>query len=179
MSIKNMFFSSIKKLVKFVKKILSIQIVLVVCVLGMETLATWQAQSFCEWAKSGKSFAEITQAAFLQTAAENYRPSSIHGIDQDIGVSVWIHRSLLGSYFNFDRKSYVEIIQTVAGATDVVDYCDDDASDAADASEEKACHHGDASIDVIFTGIPPFSRHICTIYFKRGEVTGTKIGYLD
>jgi hypothetical protein len=40
-------------------------------------------------------------------------------------------------------------------------------------------HIGDERVVIGFMGIPPFSRHLCTVYAEDGRVTSAEYFYLD
>jgi hypothetical protein len=131
---------------------------LVIWILGVlwaEITATQQANSFCDWASSGRSFAEITRFALL--GKEDFRTHKEH--DREGKTWTIIMWSSVVSYFGFDRKSMVMV----------------SSAENTDSNTSNT----DASVSVTFTGVPPFSRYDCTIFFRQGKVVSTEIGYAD
>ena len=56
---------------------------------------------------------------------------------------------------------------------------DDVAARAREAGDERLRRIGPDSITVGFTGIPPFSRHLCAARAEKGMVVAARYVYLD
>jgi hypothetical protein len=86
------------------------------------------------------------------------------------GVLVWAWRAERGA--EIDARSFCADVAIGSPIADV-------AHAARTAGDDRLRRIGEQSITVGYTGIPPFSRHLCDIRAGNGKVAAKKYVYLD